>query len=679
MVDIIERFGWKYVAAIAVDHSYGRYGIRALERESYARKSFCIAMVEYFTRSGYKGQLKTIVEKLKRESNIRVIILWSNYPPARRFLQEANRQRLFGRTFLVSEALATMGKDVIASHSEVFGSSIGIIPHHYKGESFIQYLKNLTPADKENNPWLKEFWETVYNCTTAESSDRFESCDANLTIGDRYEKIYNSFVPYLSDAIYALAHALDLMIKCKESDPTRVNCLELLKPRDLAAYMKNVSFQGMTGKVVFSDEGNPVDSFYDIVNFKQDHQKQWDIVPVGFWEGKGSYSKLTINQSLIQWSNDENVTPESTCSKTCPPGFKQTDTVACCWECLECPEGHVNPSPGSRNCTKCHQEQKANNKKTHCVDLPNINIKWDDPLAITAAILGGLGILGTLFTMGVFLVNRHTPIVKASNRELSFVLLVLILMCFVLAFLHLSHPTNGLCLMVQPWRYITCTYCVSILFLKTNRLVSAFQTGVMPTWFKKYILDRRRQHVVAFLLNIIQIIFTIIWLVFDPPYLNKDIKAKQHIFLTCRPCSTSLGYALRGSMFAYLVFQSGLCSLYAFKARRLPENFNEAKFIGFAMYILLVSWVVYFPVDSTLEGSYITFVACATALLTAYGLLGCLFVPKVYVMLACPEKNTIDSVKAEVGQFSKSIRNPSETIHVGRINRVSPSDVVTVQ
>jgi len=125
-------------------------------------------------------------------------------------------------------------------------------------------------------------------------------------------------------------------------------------------------------------------------------------------------------------------------------------------------------------------------------------------------------------------------------------------------------------------------------------------------------------------------------------------------------------------MFAYLVFLSGLCTLYAFKARRLPENFNEAKFIAFAMYILLVSWVVYYPVDSTLEGAYNTFVACVTALSSAYGLLGCVFVPKVYVMVFYSDKNTVVSVKAEVGQFSKKM---SESVELERAKRASSFEV----
>lgn len=674
MVNIIEFFGWKYVAAVAVDHSYGRYGIRALERESYNRKSFCIAMVEYFTRSGYKGQIKSIVEKLKRESNIQVIVFWSNYEPARRFLEEATEQELFGRTFLVSEALATIGKDVLQRHASVLGSSLGIMPHQYEDQRFINYLKNVTPSQSRQAgiPWWREFWETTFNCTTASQSKTYEMCDDSLTVGDSYHKLYNSFIPYLTDAVYAIAHALNLMLRCGND-----GCKGSIKLKELTMYMQNVSFKGLTGNVSFNSEGNPTNSFYDVVNFHNTTRGSYSIVPVGSWQGMESFERLRINDSIIRWNTNDNRAPESTCSKTCPAGYKQTDTVACCWECLPCPEGSVNPYPGYPNCTQCPREQKSNTARTKCVDLPIINIQWDNPIAFVIVALNIIGLLVTFLAMGVYVFFRDTPIVKASNRELSFLLLSIIILCFLLTFLHLIHPTEALCFLINPWRYIVCTACVSILYLKTNRLVSAFQTNVVPSWFKKYILDRKRQLAVAFLLNLIQFVFTVFWLTIDPPYMYKEIKKQQYIFLTCRAYRNSIGLIIRSIMFCYFIFLAFLCTLYAFKARGLPENFSEAKYIGFSMYILLVSWIVYYPVDSTLEGSYITIVACATALLTAYGLLGCLFVPKVYIMLRHPEQNTIAFVKAEVGQFSNSFRvTMPASFHVHAINRVSPSTEV---
>lgn len=39
-----------------------------------------------------------------------------------------------------------------------------------------------------------------------------------------------------------------------------------------------------------------------------------------------------------------------------------------------------------------------------------------------------------------------------------------------------------------------------------------------------------------------------------------------------------------------------LCTLYAFKTRKIPENFNEAKYIGFTMYSTSIVWLAFIPI-----------------------------------------------------------------------------------
>lgn len=47
---------------------------------------------------------------------------------------------------------------------------------------------------------------------------------------------------------------------------------------------------------------------------------------------------------------------------------------------------------------------------------------------------------------------------------------------------------------------------------------------------------------------------------------------------------------------AFDFFLIALCTLYALKTRNVPENFNEAKFIGFAMYTTCVIWIAFVPI-----------------------------------------------------------------------------------
>lgn len=55
------------------------------------------------------------------------------------------------------------------------------------------------------------------------------------------------------------------------------------------------------------------------------------------------------------------------------------------------------------------------------------------------------GILITLFVAGVFVRHNDTPVVKAAGRELSYVLLIGIFLCYSVTFALVLRPTNIVC------------------------------------------------------------------------------------------------------------------------------------------------------------------------------------------------------------------------------------------
>ena len=72
------------------------------------------------------------------------------------------------------------------------------------------------------------------------------------------------------------------------------------------------------------------------------------------------------------------------------------------------------------------------------------------------------------------------------------------------------------------------------------------------------------------------------------------------------------------------------------------------------MYILLFSCVGYYSVDIGLKDSYATNLKCAMTLLSSYGLLACMFYPKLYVIFRQPEQNTPKAVRSQVTEYSFS-------------------------
>lgn len=84
-------------------------------------------------------------------------------------------------------------------------------------------------------------------------------------------------------------------------------------------------------------------------------------------------------------------------------------------------------------------------------------------------------------------------------------------------------------------------------------------------------------------------------------------------------------------------FLIAMCTLYAFKTRNVPENFNEAKFIGFTMYTTLVIWIAFIAIYLSSDHKIITLSLCIS--FSALFALFLLFFPRCYILIFKPEKN----------------------------------------
>ena len=94
-----------------------------------------------------------------------------------------------------------------------------------------------------------------------------------------------------------------------------------------------------------------------------------------------------------------------------------------------------------------------------------------------------------------------------------------------------------------------------------------------------------------------------------------------------------------------------VCTVYAVKTRKVPENFNEAKFIGFTMYTTCIIWLAFIPLYFGTANSHEIQITtlCITISLSGGVTLFCLYSPKLYIIILHPEKNvrklTMNAVK----------------------------------
>lgn len=671
MVDIARYFNWTYVASIAADDPYGRSGIEFFRKHANPQ-GICLAMERYFPvdvpQIDRVNKIKDIIDELKTIPNVRVVILYCDRRGAIDIVTQAKERGVTGVTWIASEAWST--NRFLSELPKGFDKSavkgvVGVSFRNVLVEKFKRYMLSLnstyTPTHWWSRFWQHKMWEDELNCTfgnTSGSADQKKKCPVFLQITEGiYEKLHDEKDAAVIDATYAIAYAVDNIFKCKEPhgllpDGKCPVTKPFLDPKDVLLYLKNVNRAGLISQISFDKNGD-YPGFYTLVNLQESKTGNgWGFKEIGTWNERGQ-KRLLMNDNAIVWNNHvTSPVPKSVCSEVCEPGYRQTRTIGCCWECLACEERSISTKYGARNCTSCGVNQITNAERTRCINVPIEMVRWSDPLAVVVLLLMVTGMILTLFVVGVFVKFNDTPLVKAANRELSYFLLFCITMYYTAPVIYLWKPNNTSCPFHQAWYFYFSITCVAILGAKTHRIVHLFSTTTPNSELRKGFLLRYR-HVWA-VLGIAATALTVIfiWVLVDPPRprLNKSLVTEY--FLECQLTSNVGGEFCHWLLVAMLSVLAIMCGVYAFKARKLPHNFNEAKYIAFAIYVVLIAWLTYYPVFIFIRGKYIVILSCFATLISATGLLACMFAPKVFIILFHPEKNTMEFMKAELTEHT---------------------------
>lgn len=388
MADLITKFNWSYVGVVAVDHSYGRYGVKYLEKEAQTH-TFCTGPVEYFPRLGYQTKMESIIDNLLKQKLVRVIVLWANSGQSIEFLKKANKKGLRDKVWILSDDVSALSSSVLIKIAgQINGVFLGVAHYYYKYIPLQNHFKKML-ENPRNNTWWVELFESEFNCTLSGfESKRFPVCNIkHLNLSRVVNDLYNSYSPYLVDAVSAIARALNSMYNCSGGAPKCPTTQPFVNPEDLLKYLKNVSFEGVTGKVGFDQQGNPISSSYDIVHLHNNSQNLFVKTKIGTWSLQGGLQQL--KEPLIKWNIPEKKPPSSVCMGKCAPGTWQTNTKNCCWECIPCKEGTVTLEFSAPKCKKCPDLQVASSKKNGCLDKVIVNVTLESDTGIVFAVISG--------------------------------------------------------------------------------------------------------------------------------------------------------------------------------------------------------------------------------------------------------------------------------------------------
>ena len=284
-----------------------------------------------------------------------------------------------------------------------------------------------------------------------------------------------------------------------------------------------------------------------------------------------------------------------------------------------------------------------------CEPLPLRYLDWSDVESIVAVAFSCVGILVTSFVTFIFIQYRDTPVVKSSSRELCYIILAGIFMGYICPFTLIARPTVASCYLQRLLVGLSSAMCYSALVTKTNRIARILAGSKKKICTRKpRFMSAWAQMVIAFMLISVQLSLEVTLIILEPPEPVKSYPSIREVFLICNTSNVGMVAPLG---YNGLLIMS--CTYYAFKTRNVPANFNEAKYIAFTMYTTCIIWLAFVPIY--FGSNYKIITTSFSVSLSVTVALGCMFTPKMYIIIAKPERNvrsaftTSDVVRMHVG------------------------------
>ncbi|XP_030621119.1 extracellular calcium-sensing receptor-like [Chanos chanos] len=640
LAQLVKHFGWTWVGTVRSRNDYGNNGIAIFE-EAAQHEGICVEYSEAIFRTDPRKELLKTVEVMKR-ATARVVVAFMALGDIIPLLTELALQNVTDIQWVGSESwITSRGLAETTEYNFLIGA-VGFAIKNAKLEGLWEFLTKVHPDQSPQNALLREFWETAFQCTFNDSQRGSVLCTGSESLAELKNQYTDtselSMANKVYTGVYSVAHALHHLMQ--DLNSTNSSQWSQITPQKVLEYIREVNFTAKTGERIFFDASGDPAARYDLVNWQRAEDGTLWFKKVGLYDSsQPSEKRFILSHEYMIWAGGQNQKPVSVCSESCPLGTRkavQKGRPVCCFDCISCAGGEISNETDSNYCFPCDLEHWSNENRDRCVFKETEFLSYTEIMGIVLAFFSVFGASITMLVSLVFLMYKDTPIVKANNSELSFLLLLSLKLCFLCSLTFIGRPSEWSCMLRHTAFGITFVLCISCVLGKTIVVLMVFRATLpgsnVVKWFGP---PQQRLSVLAF--TLIQILICVLWLTISPPFPYKNMKRyKEKIILECDVGSAVGFWAVLG----YVGLLAVLCFVLAFLARKLPDNFNEAKFITFSMLIFCAVWITFIPAYVSSPGKFAVAVEIFAILASSFGLLLCIFAPKCYIILLKPEHNT---------------------------------------
>ncbi|XP_060929500.1 extracellular calcium-sensing receptor-like [Limanda limanda] len=647
LAKLVRLFGWTWVGAISNKNDYGINGISSFIQAAQ-EEGVCVEYYQAFEQTGPLRELRKVVETVK-DSTSKVIVAFMSHREVKVLAAELYRQNITGLQFVGSDAWITDHSLTDSKGHSILVGSLGFVVSRARIPGLEEHLRRLRPSQFPDSGFVRDFWEETFDCSLGDDTNtQRKTCSGSESLHS-VETYFTDvselrFTNNVYKSVYAAAHALHNLVTCegKMGPFYDGSCADNrhIEPWQVLHHLQNINFTTRQGERVTFDQNGDSPARYELINLQRVTSGTAHVSTVGVFDATlPDERQFVMNGVKIVWGGGSYTVPVSVCSESCPPGKRkalQKGKPVCCYDCVLCAEGEISQVKDSVDCFKCPIDYWPNTRGDTCILKEIEFLSYAEFMGIILTFLCLLGAVLTAVIALVFYHFRETPLVKANNSELSFLLLFSLTLCFLCSLTFIGRPSEWSCMLRHTAFGITFVLCISCVLGKTIVVLMAFRATLpgrnMMKWFGP---AQQRISVLAF--TLIQVVICILWLTINPPFPFKNLNHYQEkIILECALGSAVGFWAVLG----YIGLLAMLCFVLAFFARKLPDNFNEAKLITFSMLIFCAVWITFIPAYVSSPGKFTVAVEIFAILASSYGLLFCIFIPKCYVILLRPEQNT---------------------------------------
>ena len=647
IVDIIFEMEWRYVAVLTTTDTYGKIGKQLLQKKfdilqslhEGVEKNYCLQFST--TMLTFKMEHSEIEAQLKvLEEQTTVIVIWMEGRYATNILDYFERSKRNETVYIASD-----------------GWSLNSIIH-----------------------------------------DKFKGILRNHFIG-----VFPVFGEILQDG------STDELISFNNKDCHEFYDMDKSKCDKVGSFIRNSKMFGYSGGIIASL--GALYSALDTSDTNIDHRKLRQHLNKELKKTlttrSGDIRVYTLSGDSITLAENRTAYPQdivSRCSEPCQTHQYKVilkKRPRCCFTCKSCSVNSiVQEGNKSENCYVCDKCKKPNGNHSVCIakEVEQFSILNGDAFSVTVFLVSVLGIFCNMFVLASLVRNSHTPIVKASSPELCYIMLVSLMLLLTAPILMVSGPGDLTCPLQRYIIGIGIVIPIAVLFARANRINVIFnRTSLLTSSLQKMIMSVKYNVIIIAFFAVIQICICVILQVHHERTYHENSETKMHVKILCNSDVTRNNFMMcnEDRMDVVYMWIGYVCAMIlattvvAFKTRRLPTNFNEARYICLVMFVVIVLTITtvatYIVLDSRANIMY----QCWSIIIAVYAILTVIYGQKMYVIYVIPDRNRHQDTNIALDRFIKQnsdqrlrsysqlLIRPSRTSTIDMMTRTSTTDMLS--